>query len=80
MVAIFSSRIVSDTRLVIRGIRPATDILGAIITSTRLIKKVYMDIRYMDDLNWSFSTGVRSSCVWLGGQSDIIFFDIRPLA
>lgn len=80
MIPILPSRIIRHTGLIISRIRPAANILRAIIAGTSLITQINMDIRDVDDLNWRFSTRRWTGSIWFVCHRDGVCCDIGPLA
>ena len=80
MTHISSSGVVCSSRLVRSCVRPATDVLGAVVTRASLIAQVHVDIRNMNNLNWSFSTGGWTSCIRLSTHGNGVRLYVWPLA
>lgn len=76
---IFSSRVTIVARHISRSIWTTAYVLGAVETSPDFIAQVDMDIRDMNDLNWSFPADCRSLDFWLDGHRYCVRLNSWPL-
>ena len=80
MIPILAGWIVSNSRLIISRIGSAANILRAIITRTRLIAQIHMNVRDMDDLDWSLAAWGRARGGGFGGHGHGVGLHCGPLA